>query len=216
MRVVLVTQFQRRFLEQDTLPALRKRGVEVVEQWDPRRLPPFLTFELMKAKGVEMILVMTEVGGHSDAEVLARQARTAGLQLRALSRKKASWSFLPPPAPTPPPPTIPTRPPPPPPAPTAPRRTIVALPPMKGPRPVVALPVAAPLSHRMTIPLPLPAEDAMSTPDPDTMKTIRAMQDRIDDLEKLHNAKRAFDVLVQLGYLTPLEAAERLFRGAKA
>lgn len=216
MRVVLVTQFQRRFLEQDTLPALRKRGVEVVEQWDPRRLPPFSTFELMRAKGVELILVMTEVGGHSDAEVLARQARTAGLPLRALSRKKASWSFLPPPAPTPPPATIPTRPPPPA-APPAPRRTIVALPPMKGPKPIVALPVAPPLSHRMTIPLPPPpAEDTVNTPDPDTMKTIRAMQDRIDDLEKLHNAKRAFDVLVQLGYLTPLEAAERLFRGAKA
>jgi hypothetical protein len=108
MKVILVTSFEDYFLEQDTLPALAARGVEVVVRFEARNVE---NYDLAKYKreGVEMILHMHEVGPHAASWRLTERAKEAGLPVRALSRKKASWTFLPAPAtPDPPaPPSIP-------------------------------------------------------------------------------------------------------------
>lgn len=96
MKVVLVSSFEDRFLEQDTLPELARRGVEVVARFEAKDCRSY-DFESFRQQGVTCILHMTEVGPHSASESLSRLARTAGIPIRAMSRKKASWTFLPPP-----------------------------------------------------------------------------------------------------------------------
>ena len=120
LRVVLVTSFAESHLKQDTLPELARRGVEIVVRCDAHHAGNKLDLrDLKERRGVELILNMHELGGHSDMEKLTSQARLVGLPIRALSRKKASWgAFLPPPLDAPAPVCAP-------PAPlTAPRRTL--------------------------------------------------------------------------------------------
>lgn len=97
MKVLLVTGFENYFLEQDTLPALASRGVEVVDRF-PASHVENIDLARHKADGVTMILHMHEFGAHNASEKLSRAARLVGLPIKALSRKKASWTFLPPPA----------------------------------------------------------------------------------------------------------------------
>lgn len=96
MKVILVTSFAESFLQRDTLPALAARGVDVVARFEARHVDGY-DLERLKRQGVELILHMTEVGSHSPSEKLSHRARLAGLPIKALSRKKASWGFLPPP-----------------------------------------------------------------------------------------------------------------------
>ena len=96
LRVVLVTAFEESFLQQDTLPELARRGVEVVARFPASRVESY-DLPRLKEHGVQLILHMVEKGSHSSSEKLSTLARTAGLPIRALSRKKASWTFLPPP-----------------------------------------------------------------------------------------------------------------------
>lgn len=95
MKVVLVTSFEDYFLEQDTLPELARRGVEVFSRFEAKACGRY-DFHAFKAEGVDLILHMNEVGSHSASEKLSQLARDAGIPIRALSRKKASWTFLPP------------------------------------------------------------------------------------------------------------------------
>lgn len=94
VKVVLVTSFEDYFLEQDTLPALARRGVEVLVQFEARHVANY-DLAKYKAEGALMILHMHEVGGHDSSRLLTERARIAGLPIKALSRKKASWTFLP-------------------------------------------------------------------------------------------------------------------------
>lgn len=94
MKVVLVTSFEDYFVEQDTLPELTRRGIEVVSRFEAKACARY-DFETFKASGVTLILHMNEVGAHSASAKLSQMARDAGIPIRALSRKKASWTFLP-------------------------------------------------------------------------------------------------------------------------
>lgn len=94
LKVLLVSSFEDYFLEQDTLPELARRGVEVVARFEARNVESY-DLAKYKAEGVEMILHMHEVGPHAASWRLTEKAKLAGLPVRALSRKKASWTFLP-------------------------------------------------------------------------------------------------------------------------
>lgn len=96
MKVVLVSSFEERFLEQDTLPELARRGIEVVSRFEAKDARSY-DFHHFKRTGVSLILHMHEVGPHCSSEALSRLAREAEIPIKALSRKKASWTFLPPP-----------------------------------------------------------------------------------------------------------------------
>lgn len=92
VRAILVADFPDRFVQDRILPELRKR-VDVV-----------LVAKTRAAAGLDLasyapdvVLHMTEFGSHSTSEMLSATCRRAGITVRALSRKKASWSFLPPP-----------------------------------------------------------------------------------------------------------------------
>lgn len=95
LRVILATLFAESYLLQDTLPELARRGVEVVVRCEPKHVQNLDLGDLMERKGVEMLLHMHEMATHSDSERISNQARLAGLPVRALSRKKSSWAFLP-------------------------------------------------------------------------------------------------------------------------
>ncbi len=94
MKVVLVTSFEDYFVEQDTLPELARRGVEVFARFEAKECGRY-DFRAFKAENVDLILHMNEVGSHSASQKLSQLAREAGIPIRALSRKKASWTFLP-------------------------------------------------------------------------------------------------------------------------
>lgn len=96
LKVVLVTSFAESFLEKDTIPELERRGIEVFARFEAKRAKEY-DFDRFVRGGVSLILHMVEVGGHIASETLSRLAREAGIPIKALSRKKASWSFLPPP-----------------------------------------------------------------------------------------------------------------------
>ena len=98
LRVVLVTQFAESHLLQDTLPELERRGIEIVNRFEPKHVSNVDLRYLRETKGVELVLLMHEVAGHSDTGAVASAARAAELPLHYLSRKKASWAgVLPPP-----------------------------------------------------------------------------------------------------------------------
>ncbi len=91
MRVALFTSFPADFVNRKILPELARRGVSVVLIAEARRAP-----ELGQAlAGLDLVLHMTEMGGHSFSSHLSEACRKAGVPVRSLSRKKASWSFLP-------------------------------------------------------------------------------------------------------------------------
>ncbi len=85
MRAALFSCFPSYFLERKILPELRRRGVEVVLVDDPKRC------ESVDLSAVELVLHMVEMGGHSHSFVLSKVCRLAGIPVRALSRKTASW-----------------------------------------------------------------------------------------------------------------------------
>lgn len=98
LRVVLITQFAESHLLQDTLPELERRGIEIVNRFEPKHVSNVDLRYLRETKGVELVLLMHEVAGHSDTGAVASAARAAELPLHYLSRKKASWAgVLPPP-----------------------------------------------------------------------------------------------------------------------
>lgn len=94
MRAALFTSFPDRFVNEKILPDLSRRGVEVVLIDQASRAARYD----LRAYRLEVVLYMNEMGGHSFSHVLSRLAREAGVTIRALSRKKASWTFLPSPA----------------------------------------------------------------------------------------------------------------------
>lgn len=91
MRVALFTSFPPRFVEDKIRPALLRRGVEIVLIEEAKRAGHI---ELWRYS-LDMILHMTEMGSHAFSARLTAAASKAGLTIRALSRKEASWSFLP-------------------------------------------------------------------------------------------------------------------------
>lgn len=91
MRAALFTSFPERFVNEKILPDLSRRGVEVVLVDEACRADRYD----LQAYALEVVLHMNELGGHSNSHILSRVARAAGVTFRALSRKKASWSFLP-------------------------------------------------------------------------------------------------------------------------
>ena len=95
LRVVLVTGFAESHLQQDTLPELARRGVEIVTRVAPTHVSKLDLKDLRERKGVELVLLMHEVCGHAESGLLLQAARAADVPVQTLSRKKASWSFLP-------------------------------------------------------------------------------------------------------------------------
>lgn len=93
MKAVLVSAFPTAFVEMSILPALRRR-VTVLDYIQPDAAEHFD----FAAASPDVVLHMTEYGGHSASAGLSRACRAAGITLRSLSRKKAAWSFLPPPS----------------------------------------------------------------------------------------------------------------------
>jgi hypothetical protein len=92
VRAALITSFPKDFVDRKILPELRRRGVDVVLVDEAFRAP------LLDLEGVEIVLHMTEMGGHTSSAHLSEVCRRAGVPVRSLSRKKSSWSFLPRPA----------------------------------------------------------------------------------------------------------------------
>lgn len=227
-KIVLITQFESYFVERDVLPALRERGVEVMAVFDPRRLPPIATWDAWARDGCDAILHMHEVGNHSDSRTISTLARQVGLTVRALSRKKATWSFLPA-AFTPPANDLPavtehrkakrdaraqrgadTR------------RLNEALAPMMptammGSVSVVLLPPAPPMTapeEPVTHNESEPPMNVAKLP-PHQTDELTELRNKVTELEKLHTAKSALAELVALGYMTGIEAADVLFRTRK-
>lgn len=91
MRAALFTSFPERFIKEKILPDLLKRGVEVVLIDETSRVERYD----LRAYQLDVVLHMNEMGGHTRSHVLSKLAREARVTVRALSRKKASWSFLP-------------------------------------------------------------------------------------------------------------------------
>lgn len=221
-KIVLITQFESYFVERDVLPALRERGVEVLSVFDPRRLPPIATWEAWALNGCDTILHMHEVGNHSDSQRISTLARQVGLTVRALSRKKATWSFLPPPGVGPagndayPNPAL-----------TSKvkrdaraqrgantRHLNAALAPLEVA--VATLPPAPPMlkpkdpvTHNESEP---PMNIAKLPPTTHATDELTELRNKVNELEKLHKAKAALADLVTLGYMTGIEAADILFR----
>lgn len=94
MKVALITSFQTWFLQRHIYPQFKRRGIEIVLETTAKRIGRVK----LENRGIEVVLHMTEVGPHSDSYKLSEACRKAGIPLRSLSRKKASWDFLPPPA----------------------------------------------------------------------------------------------------------------------
>lgn len=94
MKAVLVTTFPEKFVRDRVLPDLRRR-VEVLQVVAPAKAET-IDFDELGPDG--LVLHMTEFGSHSGSEQLSRVCRARGATIRALSRKKASWGFLPPPS----------------------------------------------------------------------------------------------------------------------
>ncbi len=90
-RVALYTSYPDRYVEEAILPELRKRGLEIAFFKEAKRA------ERRDLDHIDVVLHMTEMVGHSYSERLSRACREASIPIRALSRKKASWGFLPPP-----------------------------------------------------------------------------------------------------------------------
>lgn len=90
MRAALFTSFPDRFVNEKILPDLSRRGVEVVLVDECKRAERYD----LRAYRLDIVLHMNEMGGHSFSHVLSKLAREAAVTIRALSRKKASWSFL--------------------------------------------------------------------------------------------------------------------------
>jgi hypothetical protein len=91
MRAALFTSFPQRFINEKILPDLSRRGVDVVLVDETSRVGRYD----LRAYKLDVVLHMNEMGGHSSSHILSRLAREIGLTVRALSRKKASWTFLP-------------------------------------------------------------------------------------------------------------------------
>lgn len=89
MKVILVTAFPEKFVKNRVLPDLERR-VQVLEVVRPEKAD-----HIDFAGRPDLVLHMTEFGSHSFSEKLSKVCRTAGVGIRSLSRKKASWSFLP-------------------------------------------------------------------------------------------------------------------------
>lgn len=92
MKVLLFASFPEKFMQNVVLPKLRKR-VENIDVLPPAKAD-HRVFETRERPDV--VLHMTEYGGHSESEKLATICRARGLTIRSLSRKESSWSFLPP------------------------------------------------------------------------------------------------------------------------
>lgn len=106
MKVALLTSFPARFVNESILPELALRGVEVVRTLEPSHAGNVDFSKL----AIDMVLHMTELGGHMAVENAKRAIERAGIPMRALSRKKASWNeFLPPPRLVAPPPPLPKK-----------------------------------------------------------------------------------------------------------
>lgn len=91
MRAALFTSFPSRFIREKIIPDLSRRGVEVVIVDEASRAERYD----LRAYELDVVLHMNEMGGHASSYVLSRVARDANITIRALSRKKASWTFLP-------------------------------------------------------------------------------------------------------------------------
>ena len=91
MRAALFTSFPERFIQDKILPDLSRRGVEVVLIDETSRVA---RYDLREYR-LDVVLHMHEMGGHSASHVLSKLAREACVTVRALSRKSASWFFLP-------------------------------------------------------------------------------------------------------------------------
>lgn len=81
-----------RFIREKIQPELERRGLEVVLVKEPKHA---VREDL---DGVDVVLLMTEIGAHTLTERLAKLCRQGDKPIRSLSRKKASWSFLPDPS----------------------------------------------------------------------------------------------------------------------
>ncbi len=92
VRAILVTDFPDSFVERSVLPELRKR-VDVIMV---SKTLPAARLDLA-SYAPDVVLHMVEFGSHSHSSLLSATCRKAGITVRALSRKKAFWSFLPPP-----------------------------------------------------------------------------------------------------------------------
>lgn len=85
MRAVLFTEFPERFVHEKIVPELRTRGVDVVH------VASIETCERVAYVGVDVVLNMHEMGGHTWSQKLTRVCSKAGVPVRALSRKKSAW-----------------------------------------------------------------------------------------------------------------------------
>jgi hypothetical protein len=93
VKIALFSSFPRDFIDRKILPELARRGLEVVVVAEAKRAPAID----LRAAGVELVLHMTELGGHSMSGAMSDMCRRQGIPIRSLSRKKSSWWFLPPP-----------------------------------------------------------------------------------------------------------------------
>lgn len=90
-RVALLSAFPSRFVLASIIPELERRGLDVVFCMEPQKLT---AARLLRGR-VSIALHMTEMIGHSISANLSRTCHEAGVSVRAISRKKATWTFLP-------------------------------------------------------------------------------------------------------------------------
>lgn len=88
-RAILFTEFPPDFISTKIVPELRKRGVDVV--WIDK--PVSCDQINFKTIGADLVLHMHEMGSHPNSAKITRVCKNAGIPVRALSRKKASWPF---------------------------------------------------------------------------------------------------------------------------
>lgn len=85
MRAVLFTKFPIPFIKDNIVPALRDRGIEVVEVLDPDRR------RSLPSGDYELVLYMHEMSSHGMWEAVRKAAKADGKKFSTLERKVASW-----------------------------------------------------------------------------------------------------------------------------
>lgn len=95
MRAMLFSNFPSRFLREKVEPELKRRGVELLAMDEMKNVDKY---DLATMRP-DIVLHMHEMSNHSDSKALTKACQLARVPVKAFSRKKASWSFLPPPGP---------------------------------------------------------------------------------------------------------------------